>query len=93
MSIAVFTLIMQKRTTLHLGEITDSISIESTQLAQSQYGTNWSSSLSSVVQLEAAYRGMTDVFYVAAMTLFICIPLVLIFKKKKKPQAQETSDV
>ncbi|BDH62899.1 MFS transporter [Lysinibacillus sp. PLM2] len=92
MSIAVFTLIMQKRTALHLGEISDSISIESTQLAQSQYGTNWSSSLSSIIQLEATSRGMTDVFYVASMTLFICIPLVLIFKKKKKPKATESSE-
>lgn len=93
MSIAVFTLIMQKRAALHLTEISDSIPIDSAQLAQSQYGSSWSSSLSSIIQLESTYRGMTDVFYVSSIPLFICIPLVLVFiKKKKKPQAQETSE-
>ncbi|MBM7607148.1 EmrB/QacA subfamily drug resistance transporter [Lysinibacillus composti] len=90
MCIAVFTLIMQQRTALHLQEISGSIPIEKAQEAQLLYGSSWNSSLSSIMQVQAASRGMTDVFYIASMTLFICIPLVLIFKRRKKPEKQIT---
>lgn len=88
LSIAVFTLIMQKRIAVHQAEISETISIDKLDEVVNQYGLSWSSSLSGIIQLEATYRGMTDVIYVAAMTLFFCVPLVLVFKKKKKPQGE-----
>lgn len=87
MSIALFTIIMKDQTAVHVLEISDSIPLESLLTAQAQYGTNWSTSLTSIIQLQASSRGMTDVFYVAAITLFICIPFVFVFKSKKTTES------
>ncbi|MFJ5624892.1 DHA2 family efflux MFS transporter permease subunit [Peribacillus loiseleuriae] len=86
-SIVLFTLVMQNRTATHLQHITDSVSIESAQAAKSQLGTNWSVTLAGLIQKEATTRGMVDTFYVCAIPLVICIPLVFVFMKKKKPKS------
>lgn len=86
MAIALFTVLMQKRTAIHLEHITESVTIESGQAVKSQLGANWSTTLAGLIQKDASSRGMVDTFTVCAITLFICIPLVFVFIKKKKPK-------
>ncbi|CEH31511.1 DHA2 family efflux MFS transporter permease subunit [Aneurinibacillus migulanus] len=89
MGIAVLTALMQQRTTLHAQHIAESVSETSVQYFQSILGTSTMSSLGGIIQREAMAWGIADTFLISSLPLFITIPLVLLFKKRKKaPEVQ-----
>ncbi|MDQ0246654.1 EmrB/QacA subfamily drug resistance transporter [Bacillus fengqiuensis] len=92
MAIAVFTVIMQQRTAIHLQSMTDSIPFSSAQSVQGLLGTSWSTTLAGLMQREATTMGIVDTFVVSAIPLFICLPLVFLFRKKKVRQETNASE-
>ncbi|WP_423773823.1 DHA2 family efflux MFS transporter permease subunit [Aneurinibacillus aneurinilyticus] len=89
MGIAVLTALMQQRTTLHAQHIAESINEASVQYFQGILGTSAMSSLGGIIQREAMAWGIADTFLISSIPLFITIPLVLLFwKKKKAPEVQ-----
>ncbi|WCK54277.1 DHA2 family efflux MFS transporter permease subunit [Aneurinibacillus sp. Ricciae_BoGa-3] len=85
MGIAVLTSIMQNRTAMHVQHISDTITQETIGLNQVFPGSSGMSSLMGLIQLDALSRGIADTFLLSAVPVFICIPLVLLFKKRKAP--------
>lgn len=90
-AIAIFTVIMQQRTAIHLQHMVESIPLSSAQFVKGLLGNSWATTLAGLIQREASARGIIDTFFVSAIPLFICIPLILFFKKKKAKQ--ETSSL
>jgi EmrB/QacA subfamily drug resistance transporter len=90
MGLAVLTAIMQKRTTQHLQHISESVTVASSQTVQDTFGTSGVSMLSGIMQLEATTRGIGDTFLLSSLPLFVAIPLVFLFKQKKKQPQEQT---
>jgi EmrB/QacA subfamily drug resistance transporter len=89
MGIAVLTAIMQHRSALHAQYISESVDSTGMQYFQNIFGSSAVSTVSGLIQREAAAWAIGDTFLISAIPLFITIPLVLLFKKRKKaPQAQ-----
>lgn len=88
MAIAILTMIMQKRAAFHGSHMADMITLDNPAIFQVGDSKGLSlSTLGSLIQLESTTRGIADTFWIAALPLFVCIPLVILFKKpKKKPQ-------
>lgn len=102
MAIAVFTMLMSQRTTIHTGIINDTVSITNTQASQTmstltgiftQGGLDATSAqamaastLGGLIAKEATVRAIGDTFLLASIPIFICIPLVLLFAKRKKTE-------
>jgi len=87
--IAVLTAIMQQRAALHAQHISESVTDQGMQYFQSILGTSAITTLGGVIQREALTWAIADTFVISAIPLFITIPLVFLFKQKKKaPQAQ-----
>lgn len=86
MAIAVFTIIMQQQTAIHLQHMLESIPQSSVPFVKGVLGNSWATTLAGLIQLEASSQGIIDTFFVSSIPLFICIPLVLFFKKKKTKQ-------
>lgn len=88
MAIAILTMIMQKRTVFHGSHIADTITLSNPAIFQVNGSSSLNlSTLGSIIQLEATTRGIADTFWVSSVPLFLCIPLVFLFiKRKKAPQ-------
>lgn len=96
MAIAIFTFLMQNRTSLHAQHIAESVTLEGGQTLQSVFGSSWLSSASGLISLEASARGIADTFLLSSVPLFCCIPLMLLFisrKKKSKPEVVVPDEV
>lgn len=89
MAIAILTMIMQKRASLHGSHIAENITLDNPAVFQLGDSSGLSfSTIGSLIQLEATTRGIGDTFWVSSLPLFLCIPLVFLFKKRKvKPQS------
>jgi EmrB/QacA subfamily drug resistance transporter len=83
LAIAMFTVIMQQRSAMHLQHMVESVPLSSAQSVQALLGSSWVTTLAGLMQREAAARGIIDTFFVSAIPLIICIPLVLFFWDKK----------
>lgn len=90
MGLAVLTAIMQKRTAQHLQHISESVTVASSQNVQDTFGTSGVSMLSGIMQLEGTTRGIADTFLISSLPLFVAIPLVFLFKQKKKQPQEQT---
>lgn len=88
MAIAILTMIMQKRAAAHTSHIADTITLSNPAVSNMGNSSSLSmDTIGSLIQLEATTRGISDTFWVSALPLFFCIPLVFFFKlSKKKPQ-------
>ncbi|WP_458415384.1 DHA2 family efflux MFS transporter permease subunit [Schinkia sp. CFF1] len=90
MAIAILTMIMQKRVVLHANHAADSISLSNPLIYQVGDGAGLSlSTISSLIQMDATTRGIADAFWVSSLPLFLCIPLVFLFRKKRKEKTAE----
>ncbi|MED4351039.1 DHA2 family efflux MFS transporter permease subunit [Schinkia azotoformans] len=86
-SIAILTMIMQKRAALHGSYMVESITLDNPAIFQVSGSSPISlSTLGSLIQLESTTRGIADTFWIAALPLFLCIPLVFFFKKPKQTE-------
>ncbi|MED0678588.1 DHA2 family efflux MFS transporter permease subunit [Aneurinibacillus thermoaerophilus] len=91
LGIAVLTAIMQHKAAEHAEHITESINTVAFQTAQESLGVNSIPTLVGIIQREATAWSIADTFLISSIPLFIAIPLVFLFKQKKKlPQAQMT---
>lgn len=89
LGIAVLTAIMQQRTILHAQQISESVTDAGMQYFQSVFSSSAGTVLGGIIQREALSWAIADTFLISAIPLFITIPLVLLFKKKKEaPQLQ-----
>lgn len=100
MGIAILTVIMTNRQTIHYNQIAESVTVDSTPANQtlsmlasaimqgavdSATATGTAATyLAGMMQKEALVRGIADTFYVSAIPAFLCIPLVLLFKTKRR---------
>lgn len=85
MGIALLTMIMQKRAAFHGSHIADTITLDNPAIFQVGGSSPLSlNTLGSLIQLESTTRGISDTLWIAALPLFLCIPMVFFFKKPKK---------
>lgn len=87
-AIAILTMIMQKRGVIHGSHMAESISLDNPAIFQvggSSSPINLST-LGGLIQLESMTRGIADTFWIAALPLFVCIPLVFFFRKPKESE-------
>jgi EmrB/QacA subfamily drug resistance transporter len=105
MSIAIFTSIMTNRQVFHANAIAEHIPMGSDMATQflsqiagglSQMGADALTSsggasyiLAGLIQKEALNTAIADTFMVSAIPLFICIPCVLFFAKRKKRNVEQ----
>lgn len=108
MAIAVFTVIMSQRTSFHAAAIIDTVSLTNDQAIQTmsmltgvftQGGLDYTSAqgmaastLIGLISKEAMVRAIADTFLVSSIPVFVCIPLILLFvKRKQKAAPQQTA--
>lgn len=105
MSIAILTTIMSNRQVFHVKAISDSIPSGSDLATQflsqisagiSQMGADAATAsagasgvLVGMIQKEALNSAIADTFMVSAVPLFICIPCVFLFVKRKKKRMEQ----
>lgn len=83
-AIAILTMIMQKRGVIHGSHMAESITLDNPAIFQVSGSSPINlSTLGGLIQLESMTRGIADTFWIAALPLFLCIPLVFFFKKPK----------
>ncbi|MCZ8512704.1 DHA2 family efflux MFS transporter permease subunit [Paenibacillus filicis] len=100
MGITILTAIMSSRQTMHYNQINESVTVDSLPANQTismlssaimqggvdaaTAGGSAAAYLAGIMQKEALVRGIADTFYVSAIPVLLCIPLVLLFKTKRK---------
>ncbi|MEK3787636.1 DHA2 family efflux MFS transporter permease subunit [Paenibacillus sp. FSL K6-1230] len=88
MAIAVFTSIMQSRSAVHAQHVSESITADAAHTFQNMLGSGWTSTVSKLIQLDAASRGIADTFLISSVPLFCAIPLILLFIGQRKQREQ-----
>ncbi|TBL79997.1 DHA2 family efflux MFS transporter permease subunit [Paenibacillus thalictri] len=100
LGIAIFTALMNGRTTQHYSHINDSVTVDSvaaSSFISSMTGAVYSwmvdtatsqgtamSYLAGIISREASTRAIADTFFISAIPAFLCIPFVFFFPRKKK---------
>ncbi|MGD8192178.1 DHA2 family efflux MFS transporter permease subunit [Brevibacillus ginsengisoli] len=103
LAIAIFTAIMTQRGTWHGSQIAENVQVTSDMANQTlkmitgaytQGGVDTGTAtaaayqvLGGVIQKEALVRSIGDTFLVSSIPIFICIPLIFLFLRKKKAEA------